>query len=228
MDFVHQFFSHRGVFRLAMHVMDGEEGNDKQYEISFAALPRYFHTNFDSGVKNMQLIMDKGTVDKPLPGDCHYIENGKASIVYWFEGGSHVSISRVSAVRSTMGLTWRNQVVANGVLRAQFDAEQKIEQLEFVCTGHEEYISRRLVIQAAKPAHNWVKEWHKVNSVDGKQSPEMSKKGKAKTLKSPQNAPPDLDLPQSAVKQSVGVTEAVNQFLEVSLASNVFSLSSSN
>lgn len=44
----------------------------------------------------------------------------------------------------------------------------------------------------------------------------MSKKPKARTMKSPQNAPPDLDLPHSAVKQSVGITEAVYQFLEVS------------
>jgi len=109
------------------------------------------------------------------------------------------------------------QVVATGILRAQFDAEQKIELFEFICNGHEEYISRRLVIEAAKPAHNWVKEWHKVNSQDSKQSPEMSKKGKAKPMKSPPTAPPDLDLPHSAVKQSVGITGAVNQFLEVRL-----------
>lgn len=106
-------------------------------------------------------------------------------------------------------------MVATGTLRAQFDAEQKFELFEFITTGHEEYISRRLVIEAAKPAHNWVKEWHRVNTQDNKQSPEMSKKGKARALKSPQNAPPDLDLPHSVVKQSLGVTEAVFQFLEV-------------
>lgn len=86
---------------------------------------------------------------------------------------------------------------------------------EYLTSGHEEYISRKLVIQAAKPAHNWVKEWHRVNTQDNKQSPEMSKKGKPKQMKSPQNPPPDLDLPQSVVKQSVGITEAVHQFLEV-------------
>lgn len=84
--------------------------------------------------------------------------------------------------------------------------------------NHEEYISRKLVIEAAKPGHNWVKEWHKINAQpDSKQSPEMSKKGKARPMKSPPNPPPDMDLPQSAVKQSMGVTEAVFQFLEVSL-----------
>ena len=111
-------------------------------------------------------------------------------------------------------------MVASGTLRAQFDADQKIELFEFLCSGHEEYISRRLVIEAAKPAHNWVKEWLKVNMQDSKQSPEMSKKGKPKPLKSPPSAPPDLDLPQSAVKQNVGITEAVNQFLEVRKEAN--------
>lgn len=106
-------------------------------------------------------------------------------------------------------------MVATGTLRAQFDSEQKIELFEFITTGHEEFISRKLVIDAAKPAHNWVKEWHKVNSQENKQSPEMSKKTKARPMKSPQNAPPDLDLPHSAVKQGLGVTEAVFQFLEV-------------
>ena len=103
--------------------------------------------------------------------------------------------------------------MTTGILRAQFDAEQKLELFEFHCTGHEEYISRRLVIHAAKPGHYWVKEWHNLN-MDSKQSPEMSKK-KAKPVKSPPNPPPDLELPQSAVKQSLGITAAVNQFLEV-------------
>lgn len=107
------------------------------------------------------------------------------------------------------------QLVATGTLRAQFDADQKFELFEFITTGHEEFISRRLVIQAAKPAHNWVKEWHRVNNQDNKQSPEMSKKSKARQMKSPQTAPPDLDLPHSVVTQSVGITEAVHQFLEV-------------
>lgn len=71
------------------------------------------------------------------------------------------------------------------------------------------------MIEAAKPAHNWIKDWHKLNSPDGKGSPEMSKKGKGKQLKSPQTQPPDvLDIPGSAVN-SRGVTQAVHQFLEI-------------
>lgn len=108
------------------------------------------------------------------------------------------------------------QLVAVGALRVQFDADQRMELFEFLTTQHEEYISRKQVIDAAKPAHMWMKEWHRANSQDGKPSPEMSKKTKAKQLKSPQTQPPEVlvDLPDSAVN-SKGVTEAVHQFLEV-------------
>lgn len=97
-DFVHRFFSLKGMFRHAVHSVNGDEQDGKQYEITFPALPRYFHTHFNSGVKNMQLIMDRGTTDKPLPPDYHFIENTKASLVYWFDSGSHVSLP----------YTWRN------------------------------------------------------------------------------------------------------------------------
>ena len=113
-------------------------------------------------------------------------------------------------------LIWMFQVVATGTLRATFDGEFKLELLEFLTTNHEEYIPRKQVIEAAKPAHIWFKEWHQVNTPDAKQSPEMSKKSKAKQLKSPQRQPPEVleGLPDSAVN-SKGVTEAVHQFHEV-------------
>ena len=87
---MHRFFSKFGVFRHSIHIMDDDE-TDKQYEITFPVLPRYFRTHFESGVRNMQLVLDKGTTDRALPGDCHWIENTKSSLVYWFESGSHVS-----------------------------------------------------------------------------------------------------------------------------------------
>ena len=196
--FVMRFFSPAGVFRHSLHISEGEESSDKQYEISYPAIARYFHTHFASGVKSMQLILDKGLTDRPLPGDCHCIENTKASLVFWYETGSHL--------------------VSEGTLRVQFDAEQRIEVFEFLTVSHEEYISRKQVIDAAKPAHMWMKDWHKLNTPDGKTSPEMSKKSKAKQLKSPQTQPPEVlvDLPDSAVN-SKGVTQAVHQFLEVEL-----------
>lgn len=193
-DFVQRFFNPKGVFRHTL--LDHSDGGkqEKQYEIAYPALPRYFHTHYDSGVKNMQLILDKGTMDRPLPGDCHFIENNKASLIYWFEN-SHL--------------------VANGILRAQFDNEQKLEILEFITTHFDEYMSRTEVIQAARPGHNWVKEWKNLNSTEGKQSPEMNKKGKARQMKYPAGPPPDLELPPSWLLENKGVTAHVNQFLEM-------------
>ena len=106
--------------------------------------------------------------------------------------------------------------MANGTLRAQFDANQKIELLEFVTNHHEEFVRRTRVVEAARPLHEWQKEWQKANApADGKQSPEMSKK-KANKMKSPNTAPPEIDIPESKVKLSMGITPSVFRFLEVS------------
>jgi hypothetical protein len=88
---VNLFFSKDGVFRHSVHITEGDDQTDKQYEITFPSLARYFHTHFESGVQTIQLFLDKGISDRPLPGDCHSIENKKASLVYWFDTGSHVS-----------------------------------------------------------------------------------------------------------------------------------------
>ena len=90
-EVVHRFFNPRAVFRQSIR-NEGDEA-EKQYEILFPALARYFHTHFESGIKSMQLVLDKGTADRSLHGDYHAIENGKANLIYWFEGGSHVSLS---------------------------------------------------------------------------------------------------------------------------------------
>lgn len=95
-----RFFSPNGTFRHTILIIDdradtAEEskgGVERTYDIAYPALARYFHTHFDSGVKTMQLVMEKGTTDQSLPGDCHIVENKRASLVYWFEGGSHVSL----------------------------------------------------------------------------------------------------------------------------------------
>lgn len=108
-------------------------------------------------------------------------------------------------------------MVANGKLKAQFDANQMIELLEFETNNHEEYLPRTKVVDAARPLHEWQKDWQKINApADGKQSPEINKKGKARPLKSPPSQPPDIDIPDSKVKLNMGITPSVFRFLEVS------------
>ncbi|KAE8442046.1 hypothetical protein EG329_003903 [Mollisiaceae sp. DMI_Dod_QoI] len=191
LTFVDRFFSSKGVLRHSLFILD--ETSNKQYEITFPALARYFHTHFESGVKNMQLSVEKGT-EKELPNNGHYIESQKSSFTYRFDNGS--------------------QLVASGTLKAHFDAEQKIELLDFVTSSHEEFIPRAQVLDAARPLHEWSKEWRNLNPpADGKQSPEMNKK-KSKPMKSPAQPPPEIDLPESKVSK-MGITPLVFRFLEI-------------
>ena len=88
LNFRDRFFSPKGVLRHSVWVVD--DSSNKQYEIAFPALARYFHTHFESGIKNMQMVMEKGT-EKELPNNGHYIESQKSSFVYWFDNGSQVS-----------------------------------------------------------------------------------------------------------------------------------------
>ena len=90
LTFVDRFFSPKGVLRHSVFTTD--DNSNKQYEITFPALARYFHTHFESGIKNMQMIMEKG-VEKELPNGGHYIESQKSSFVYWFDNGAHVSFT---------------------------------------------------------------------------------------------------------------------------------------
>lgn len=87
MTFVDRFFSLKGVLRHSVWVMD--ETSNKQYEIPYPALARYFFTHFESGVRNMQLIMERG-LEKELPNNGHFVESQKSSFVYWFDNGSQV------------------------------------------------------------------------------------------------------------------------------------------
>jgi hypothetical protein len=87
--------------------------------------------------------------------------------------------------------------------------------LEFATSSHDEYLPRRQVVDAARPWHEWQKDWKNMNSSpDGKQSPEMNKK-KPKPMKSPSQPPPDLEIPETRVKSNMGITPSVFQFLEV-------------
>lgn len=93
-NFVTQFFSARGVFRISLWYIGtdptNEDHTDKQYEITHPALARYFHTHFESGIRRINLTFERGIIDKPLLNGCHFIENQKASMTYWFDN-SHVS-----------------------------------------------------------------------------------------------------------------------------------------
>lgn len=64
--------------------------------MNFPAIPHYFQA---SGASKIELQLGQGTTDKPLPGDCHFIENSNASVTMWFET-SHVGHLCLSILES--------------------------------------------------------------------------------------------------------------------------------
>lgn len=89
--FVSRFFSPTGVFRHALHGNDAEDPSDKQYEIMYPAIARYFHTHFSNGVKSMQLTLDKSGTDRLLSGELYSFDGARATLTSWYDSGSHVS-----------------------------------------------------------------------------------------------------------------------------------------
>ena len=90
MNFVAKFFSPRGSFRHTLWIAeDASNPNNKQYDITFPALARYFHTHFDSGIQTMQLIIT-GATERVIQNGTHTVDCDKASFVYWFDNGSQV------------------------------------------------------------------------------------------------------------------------------------------
>ena len=93
-----------------------------------------------------------------------------------------------------------------GTLRAQFDQQGKLDVLEIAASEHNEYILRAGLVQTA------------AKSPDIKQSPNMSKaasKRRKAQQQSSDDQPPQIPIPKSAVTD-MGVTNAIQQFLEVS------------
>lgn len=90
-NFVGQFFSPTAKFHHSIMIFENKAHSDKKYEITYSALPRYFHTHFESGIHHMQLIMEK-PIERELTAQGQYhVESKKASFIYWFEGGSQVN-----------------------------------------------------------------------------------------------------------------------------------------
>jgi hypothetical protein len=87
-SFVSRFFSETGVLRQSL--WNEADHASKEFEIQYAALARYYFTHFDSGVRNVQIILQNAQ-EKELPNNSHFVECQKANFIYWFDNGSQVS-----------------------------------------------------------------------------------------------------------------------------------------
>lgn len=184
--FVGRFFSEDGVFKQSLLDYAPQNGKSKNFEICNPALPRYYYTQFQSGVQNIQLTMD-GLTEKEFGNNCHYVESNRAKFIYWFKNGT--------------------QVVCSGKLSAMFDQNDKINLLVFETHDHQQYLPRthlEQLFQTRSPQQNMSPKMSKKNAPN-QRNPRMQNI-EPTMLHS--------ELPEAPVS-TWGVTNPVLQFLEV-------------
>ncbi|CBF69825.1 LIM domain-binding protein [Aspergillus nidulans FGSC A4] len=117
-SFVDRFYSPTGVLRQGVF---NNQAGAKQFEIATPALARYYLTQFASGIRQIQMLIE-GPREKDLPNGGHLVECPKAFFIYWFTNDA--------------------QLFTTGTLKAQFDFQNKIEVLDIVVMSHTEYLPR--------------------------------------------------------------------------------------
>ncbi len=85
-DFVESFFSPKGILKQAM--WSASDNSTKQFEISNAALARYFLLHFQSGIQNIQMIPENA-VERTMNGGNHVV-HAKFTLIYWSKNGHQV------------------------------------------------------------------------------------------------------------------------------------------
>ncbi|KAI2413054.1 hypothetical protein LOZ41_003465 [Ophidiomyces ophidiicola] len=126
-SFVEQFYSQVGVLRQG--VWNAQRGS-KQFEISTPALARYYWTQFNSGIRQIQMIVE-AAVEKDLPTGGQVLESPRTFFLYWFDNGC--------------------QLVSRGAIKAYFNPNGQIDVLDIGTNGHTEYIPRNLLQNPESP-----------------------------------------------------------------------------
>jgi hypothetical protein len=88
LKFVNEFYSPTGVMRLGL--VHNQKNEMKQFEITTNLLARYYFTLFESGIRNVQVIVEAPR-DKTVNNGTIIIECVKTSFIYWFDNDCHVS-----------------------------------------------------------------------------------------------------------------------------------------
>lgn len=84
--FVERFYAPGGVLRQG--VWNPQVGS-KQFEISTPALARYYLTQYTSGIRHIQMVVE-GARERDTPNGGHIVEAPRASFIYWFTNDCQV------------------------------------------------------------------------------------------------------------------------------------------
>ncbi|KAI5287561.1 hypothetical protein KEM54_005907, partial [Ascosphaera aggregata] len=121
-NFVDQFYSPTGDLRFGLK--DAEAGS-KKFEIAFPVIPRYYFTQFRSGMDRIQIIFEN-TTQRQHPDFYHTVE-GRATIIYWYRNGClHTAWTEVKVI---------------------FNPDNLIELLEFSTQENREFLPKDSIIR---------------------------------------------------------------------------------
>lgn len=185
-SFVDKFFTETGSF---IHcVFSSTAERTKQFEIVYAALPRYFYTLFNSDVTSLQITLD-GPQEKTVHTDM-----------------------KVTCDRAKFIYTYKNlcQVVYLGKLTAFWSGSDKMEWLQFEGQGHQQYLPRVVLEQLFhQPSPN---------QMNPNQSPRMNKNAKSKQQRAMEPSEPYLPLSRLPTSGATdyGLPPILQSYLEVS------------
>ncbi|KAL9105678.1 MAG: hypothetical protein Q9227_009196 [Pyrenula ochraceoflavens] len=118
-EFVEKHFSENGALR--QQVWNSNQEGNKQFQITYGALPRYFLTQFSSGIDKITMHMEDPR-EGELPTGGHSVSSPRCSVTYWFKNDTHL--------------------VTFGSIRANTDVNGKIDSLDIGTSRHKEYIPR--------------------------------------------------------------------------------------
>lgn len=85
-NFVDRFYSPGGVLRQG--VWNPQVGS-KQFEISTPALARYYLTQFTSGIRQIQMVVDSAR-EREMPNGGRIVESPRTSFIHWFTNDCQV------------------------------------------------------------------------------------------------------------------------------------------
>ncbi|KAL3496046.1 LIM-domain binding protein-domain-containing protein [Aspergillus germanicus] len=179
--FVDRFYSPTGVLRQGVY---NPQAGSKQFEIATPALARYYNTQFTSGIRQIQMLIEAPR-ERDSSNGGHVVESPRASFIYWFTNDA--------------------QLFTTGTLRAHFDFQNKIEMLDIVVMNHTEYLPRSQ-LQALELAEQ--KQSPKVTKNMGKRAQQKQAQQPAFTL--PESMVTSNGVPTS-VMSFLEVAETISQ-----------------
>ncbi|KAK5807751.1 LIM-domain binding protein-domain-containing protein [Linnemannia elongata] len=116
--FVNRFYSNEG--RQKYTLVNPMNNDSRTFEIPVTSLPKLYHTNYQSGVKEMKLTLD-GTIEQPSKAPL-IVECDKVSLLSDYTSGS--------------------KVMSVGSVRVMFATDYKIDLLEITISDFTELIPR--------------------------------------------------------------------------------------